>query len=232
MILISMKQNSLIILLLFITLTLQAKIKPVANYNFGKSGNVTYAVAPETISPVKGGNKLTAVGRPLFYADAPGEKAMKGEGSVLFNGNGDGYQSDKSYGTPGENILFEVWVKARTLDYGGEGKNQQRVVVANGNGKTGYVIAQHGLQWVLISGGSGTTVIGDVIKGQWVHLAMVADDKSTSVWYNGEKTGSFNRTKSIVPSFSIACDENGDASFYGDIYEVRYSTFDNGKFDP
>lgn len=228
-----MKQiSSVITLLLFTTLILQAKVKPVAHYNFGRSGNVTYAVAPETISPVKGGNKLTAVGRPLFYADAPGEKAMKGEGCVLFNGNGDGYKTDKSFGTPEGNILLEVWVKALALDYGGDGKNQQRVVAAIGNSKTGYVIAQRGLQWVLISGGSGTTVIGDVIKGQWVYLAMVSDDKNASVWYNGEKTGSFNRTKSIAPSFSIACDENGKASFSGDIYEVRYSSFENGKFDP
>jgi len=224
--------SSVTILLLLITSVLQAKVKPIAHYKFGRAGNVTYAIAPETISPLKGGNKLAASGRPVFYADAPGEKAMQSEGSVLFNGKEDGYKVDKSYGTADDNILFEVWAKARTLDYGGDGKNQLRVVAANGNGKAGYVIAQRGKQWVLISGGSGATVIGDVIKGQWVHLAMAADGKNTTVWYNGKETGSFNRTKSVAPSFSIACGENGSASFYGDIYEVRYSTFDTGKFDP
>ncbi len=228
-----MRQISLVIALLLLTnLILLAKIKPVAHYNFGRTGNVTYATAPESISPLKGGYQLIASGRPVFYADAPGDKALQSEGSLLFNGKGDGYKIDKSFGKPDDNTLFEVWVKARTLTYGDDGKNQQRVVAANGNDKTGYVIAQRGLQWVLLSGGSGTTVIGDVIKGQWVHLAMVADGKNTSVWYNGKKTGSFNRTKSIASSFSIACDQNGNSSFYGDIYEVRVSTFDNGKFDP
>ncbi|MGV8095401.1 MAG: hypothetical protein AB2L24_26410 [Mangrovibacterium sp.] len=35
----------------------------------------------------------------------------------------------------------------------------------------------------------------------------------------------------FAPNFSIACDESGKAAFHGEIYEVRYSTFDSGKFD-
>ena len=85
-----MKNICLTFVLLWACMGLNAKVKPVVHYNFGKSGNVTYAVAPETIKPIKGSDVLEAVGKPVFYADAPGNKKMKGEGGILFNGKNDG----------------------------------------------------------------------------------------------------------------------------------------------
>lgn len=224
-------KNIILIMMLFSCIFTQAKIKVITHYNFGRSGNVTYATAPQEIVSRTNGTKLQVAGHPVFYADAPGDKAMKGEGAILFNGNGDGYTGTQSYGSPTDNMLFEVWVKPRTLDHGDSHQNQLKVIAANGNGKDGYILGQRGKQWILLSGGSGITVVGDVIKDQWVHLAAVADGKNCTVWMNGKKTGSFNRTKAFAPSFYIATSENQAESFNGDLYEVRYSTFDSGKFD-
>lgn len=60
--------------LMALTLLAEAKVRPIVHYNFGKSGNVTYAVAPEKLTPLAGKGELVAVGRPVFYADAPGDK--------------------------------------------------------------------------------------------------------------------------------------------------------------
>lgn len=70
-------------------------------------------MAPERLEPVTGKGSLVAVGRPVFYADAPGDKKMKGEGGILFNGDGDGYKQASAVGIPTDNQVLEVWVKPR-----------------------------------------------------------------------------------------------------------------------
>lgn len=209
---------------LLLSTGLYAKVKPVAHYNFGRSGNVSFASAPDQLTPEVGKGALTAVGSPLFYADAPKDKAMKGEGSILFSGKGDGYQGKQAFGTPKENMVLEVWVKPRDAE-------KNAIIVANGNGKEGYTFWQRGHTWMFNSGGSGSLSFGEVIKGQWVHLAAVVDKEKGSVWLNGKKMGTFNPTKAIAPFFSIALSEEGKDPFNGEVYEVRYSTFANGTFN-
>jgi hypothetical protein len=209
----------------------QKKFKTIIHYNFGKSGNVSFAIAPESIQPITGTGNLKAVGRPVFYADAPSQKAIKGEGSILFNGTSDGYAVKNAYGNPDDNMVMEVWVKPRTLEHDGNQK-QLHVVVANGNGKQGYVIAQRGKQWVFISGGSGSSVIGDVAKGQWTHLAAVLENGNGSLWINGKKTKTFNKTKNFAQNFSVATSDEAKDAFNGELYEMRYCTFANGGFKP
>lgn len=206
--------------------TAHAKVKPVAHYNFGKSGNVSFAVAPESMEPVKGSDNLSALGRPLFYADAPSDKAAKGQGCILFDGKVDGYHMDKALGAATDNMVLEVWVKAREV--GGK----PGIVVANGNNKGGYMIAQRGNKWAFESGSTGTITMGEVIKGQWTHLAGVIEKGKGSVWVNGKKTKEFRATKEYKPNFSIALSDEKKDPFHGEIYEVRYSTFDPGEFNP
>ncbi len=223
------KRTTLTVALVVLCFFAEAKVKPVVHYNFGKSGN---AVAPDKLKPVTGTGELTALGRPVFYADAPGNKKMKGEGGLLFNGDGDGYRLANPFGTPAENQMLEVWVKPRHNRQREQKKHSSQVVVANGNGKEGYVIVRKGDKWQLISGSSGVVTIGEVAEDVWTHLAMVVDGEKGSVWLNGKKTGIFNPTKAIASNFSIAVSEEGKEAFYGEIYEVRYSTFTAGKFDP
>ncbi len=222
------KVGFLFFCLLLTNSTVVAKVKTVLHYNFGKSGNVTYAIAPEQIRPVTGDEVLQVVGNPVFYADAPGDKKMRGEGSILFNGKEDGYRLTHALGDPAENQILEVWVKPRLNTT--EGKTQ--IVVANGNGKEGYVIAQKNNRWILISGGSNVVEIGEVAKDVWTHLAMVIEEKEGTTWFNGEKAGTFNPTKGHSPNFSIAISEKEEEAFNGEIYEIRYSTFKKGAFDP
>lgn len=223
-----MKRVAITTVLLGLCMLVDAKVKPVVHYNFGKAGNVTYAVAPGEVEPLVGKGSLVATGRPVFYADAPGDKKMKGEGGILFNGTEDGYLQNQSWGAPADNQVLEVWVKPRTAGQ----KNQSQVVVANGNGKEGYVIAQQGDQWVLISGGAGVVGIGEVARNVWTHLAMVIDGGEGSVWMNGKKVKTFHPTKALAANFSVAISEEKKEPFHGEIYEVRYSTFAADKFNP
>ena len=130
------KKMTLAVAGISLSLFAEAKIKPVVHYNFGKSGNVTYAVAPDKLAPVVGKGELVAVGRPVFYADAPGDKKMKGEGGILFNGNGDGYRLSEAVGLPADNQVWEIWVKPR-IDVQADGREQ--VLLSNGTGKQGYL---------------------------------------------------------------------------------------------
>ena len=131
------KRTTLTVALAVLCFFAEAKVKPVVHYNFGKSGNVTYAVAPDKLKPVTGTGELTALGRPVFYADAPGNKKMKGEGGLLFNGDGDGYRLANPFGASAENQVLEVWVKPRHEGVRGKDNRSTQVVVANGNGKKG-----------------------------------------------------------------------------------------------
>lgn len=224
-----MKRTFLLLGFLGVCALAGAKVKPIVHYNFGKSGNVTYASTPEQLSPIVGKGQLEAVGRPVFYADAPGDKKMKGEGGILFNGKGDGYRFAQSPVTPGENQLLEVWVKPRGAK--SAGKEDWQAVVACGSPAEGYTFVQRDNQWCLLSGGAGIVEIGEAVPNTWTHLAMVVDGGEGLVYLNGKKTKKFDLTKAVAPNFSVAVAADGTHSFYGEIYEVRYSTFAPGKFD-
>lgn len=225
----NLRKKILLLLLVMWNLSVTAKVKPIVHYNFGRVGNVTYAVAPEKIMPVFGRGELVVVGRPVFYADAPGDKKLKGEGGILFNGNGDGYGLTESFGSSSENQVLEVWAKPRT---GAEKAGSEQVLLAHGTGKDGYVFTHKGGHWYLTLGGSRRVEVGEVSHNAWVHLAMVVEDGKGSVWMNGKKAGTFKPTQAIAPCFSLAISEDGKSSFYGEVYEIRYSTFATGKFHP
>ncbi len=227
-----MKRTILLIAFLSIWFASSAKIKVVSYINFGKTGNITYAAAPAEVYSEDSKLKLQATGSPLFNAEAPFGKALNGDGCILFNGKGDGYFGILSAGQVIDNIVLEVWVKARTLDHGDGHQNVSRTVVAIGSLDDGYAIAQRGKQWVLVTGKSKVVIIGNVIPNQWVHLAAVSDGKEGSVWLNGKKSDLFTPTNPEGTNFSIATSLNKKGqSFNGDIYEVRFSTFKNSEFD-
>lgn len=53
-----MKNIIVLVLCGLISGSTHAKVKPIVHYNFGKAGNVTYAVAPEEVTPVKRNRKF------------------------------------------------------------------------------------------------------------------------------------------------------------------------------
>lgn len=214
-----------------------AQIKVISHLNFGKTGNISYVSAPSEVYSSDSKIKLKSVGDPVFNAEAPMGKALKGDGCILFHGNGDGYTGTQPIGKAGDNMILEVWVKARTHTHGKTHKrdiDRIRPVVTNGVMGDGYSIAQKGKKWVLAGGKSGNVDIGNVILNQWVHLAAVRDGDSGTVWRDGKQTNTFTPATSYGPGFSIAASLTGKypSYFNGDIYEIRYSTFKKGAFDP
>lgn len=205
----------------------QAEVKPELHYNFGRVGGVTYVLAPQRLTPQVGSGTLQAAGRPVFYADAPGDKKMQGEGGILFNGQQDGYHMAQAIGQAKTNQVLEVWAKSRTLETSGK----LSTVVAHGNGKHGYLIALRDNRWLFVSGGQCVIDIGPALKNVWTHLAMVIAEGEGSVWINGKRMATFVPTQTIAPNFSLACSES-EVNFHGEIYEVRYSTFADKAFDP
>ena len=233
----SVKRTLIFILLMSILITGSAKVKVKVHFNFGKVGNITYAPAPGEIYSDDSKFKLEATGNPVFNAEAPLGKGATGDGCLLFHGQGDGYTAAKSIGQPSDNIVLEVWVKARTFTHGetkGTNIDAIRPIVSNGTVGDGYTIAQRAKQWVLVAGNSRYVVIGDVILDQWVHLAAVRDGDNGTVWRNGKQTNTFSPATSYASGFAIGISLTGKVpvSFNGDIYELRYSTFDKGAFDP
>lgn len=227
-----MKRLILFIIITSLIFDAKAKIKVIAHFNFGKAGNVTYASAPEAVFSESSKIKLTVQGNPVFNADSPSERSTNGDGCILFNGRNDGYTGSQAIGQASDNMVFEVWVKASTLDHGDGHQNVTRTIVADGNLENGYTIAQRGKQWVLVAGPSRITIIGNVIPNEWVHLAALKDGKEGSVWMNGKQTNIFIPGTSYAPNFSIATTSGKRGkSFNGNIYEVRYSTFQTGEFD-
>lgn len=73
-----------------------AKVKPVAHYNFGKSGNVSFAVAPESVDLTKN-MKL-----PLYYTGLKGKATIIGE-----DGSKKAYQLNEK-----EELTLPVSIKA------------------------------------------------------------------------------------------------------------------------
>lgn len=222
-----MKRTALAFLLLSLSrLVAQAEIKPVVHYNFGKAGNVTYAATPTVLHPAVGRGELRSAGQPVFYADAPADRKLKGEGSILFDGRQDGYRQEQALGTADGNRVLEIWVKAAGPD-----TLARQTVVSHGTATNGYAVVRHEGQWRLLCAGQETE-IGAVVPGRWTHLAVAIDQGKGTLWYDGHKSGEFLPSASLAPNFSVAVSESGTEAFRGSIYEIRYSAFADGAFRP
>lgn len=204
-----------------------ADVVPTAHYNFGQAGNVTYAIAPEKVESKTGSDTLSVVGTPLFYADAPADKVLKGEGGILFKDKESGYKMDKAIGKPSENQLMEVWVKATEIPR----NDKVHIVVGNGKDADGYAIGIRKNKWVVAS--KDVVNVGDAKKDEWVHIAAVVENGSGTVYLNGAKVASFSPAKEFSPHFSLASATSEETeNFHGMIYEARVSTFKKGEFKP
>ena len=82
-----------VLVLLGVFINTFATIKEVFNFNFGKSGNVSFTAAPSQIKSQTGEDILSAQGAPLIYMDAPESHRMKGEGCIFFKTQQDWYEN-------------------------------------------------------------------------------------------------------------------------------------------
>ncbi|MEN7547993.1 GDSL-type esterase/lipase family protein [Rapidithrix thailandica] len=208
------------------------------HFLLGEEGNVTYAVAPASVKArldaqaetrEKAAVVLKRQGKPVFFASTP---ANKPGGAVLFNGKSDFYHTAQALGKASENFVLEVWVKARQEDEKDPYGLPLHVVLAHGDRKGGYLIAQQTNNWVLQVTGEKTMNIAKVTEGLWTHIALVADTKGNYIYVNGKKTASFSRTHKLNPNFSLGGLPHEKAFFFGEIYEARYTALSQAEADP
>lgn len=217
---------------IFIDISAQSQQLVKAYFNTGKAGAVTFAAAPDLLIDLGGqGNDLKKKGSALFFADAPADKRLKGEGSVLFKDTG-GYSISKTLGQATEKFILETWLKASSLHPNYEGRNIYNTALAFGDNYKGYLIAQRSGEWILvIDGKESDKPIAKASVNDWIHLALVSNGKQGTIYVNGEKKDNFELAKDIAPNFSVGFNgKNG--YFQGLVYEVRLSTYGSAKFNP
>ncbi|MFA5814290.1 MAG: LamG-like jellyroll fold domain-containing protein [Bacteroidales bacterium] len=203
-----------------------------AYFNTGKAGSVTFAAAPDVLKDLSGqGNDLTRSGSPQFFADAPADKKLEGEGSILFKDAG-GYSLNKTLGHPSEKFILETWLNASSINPDPDRPNRYSTALAFGDNNKGYLIAQRAEDWILVIDGKVVTKpIAKVSANDWIHIALISDGRQGTVYINGEKRDPFELAKEIAPNFSVGF--NGKNGYFkGMVYEVRLSNYGSAKFNP
>lgn len=202
---------------------------PLAHYNMGRSGTVTYATAPETLTALTGRVSLNRKGQPVFFADAPADKKLTGEGAILFQDNA-GYSSNGILHNSGSPFIMETWVQASSRQTSGT-RGKSAVLYYGGAGK-GYEIYLEGGEWVLRVNGTGAKApIGKVTPGEWAHIALVCSERTVTVYLNGRKTTVSGPAASFAADSLFLGAHHGLPAFAGLIYDVRLSKFPGSRFD-
>jgi hypothetical protein len=204
----------------------------VAHYNMGRSGAVTYATSSEVLTDLSGhGYHLKRNGQPVFFADAPADKKLNGEGSVSFK-DGGSYQIASNFDTPAVPYLLEGWIQANSRQGSDDKSRKIGVALAYGDDKAGYVISQKEDRWVVsIDGEEHAKHLSMVVPGEWIHIALLNEGKTVSIYVNGIKTlQALKPAKAVSANFSIGA--LGKAKYFnGLIYEVRLTSLNRSKFD-
>ena len=202
-----------------------AQTQTLAHYELGQDGLVTYAAAAaKLIDRSENGFDLAVQGDPVFFASAP-EHATGG--SILFDGDGDGYVMPRAIGGAADDFVLEAWANAREAQ-----ADALQGVVALGHGGLGYSIARQGEEWLAFVGGIGPFSMGTLREGRWTHLALVAVDDDCSLYRDGRRVGTFRRAAGLAASFALGCIESGKHEFHGLIHEARLSAVVGENFDP
>lgn len=201
-------------------------------YNMGRAGAVTYATAPDTLRPVAGGPVLKRNGQPLFFADAPAEKKLNGEGAVLFKDNA-GYASRGNVGQGAANFVLEIWLQANARQGAADRLPERTSVLLYGGGGKGYAIGRENDEWTLrVNNAASGAAIAKVIPGEWVHIALAVANGKASVFVNGKKSAANVNAAGDTPDSLFLGAIRRIPAFSGLIYETRLTPLQNGKFNP
>lgn len=201
-----------------------AEVQVQAHYSLK---GVRDAVAPQVLHDQAGVSPdLTRHGSPRIVADAPGGRRTEYNSSIRFEEPGQCYSVATNL-VAGDHFVVEAWITAaKEMDEG------WHAVVANGNGASGFLIAQHGDEWVVLVSGVGVARLGDVYAREWTHVAVVKSRGVVSGWLNGQRVCDVPNLGGGAANFSIGATAPGREAFQGEIAEVRYATFASGQFDP
>ncbi|XZE53542.1 LamG domain-containing protein [Planctomycetaceae bacterium SH139] len=225
-----MKTTRLLLLIiseLAAVLPVFAEVNPIAHYNLQGQGGIRDTAAPPTISgQVKGAPELTRQGSPKIMTSSPLPRRQVSDSSIKFENDEHCYNTNRNLAN-GSNFVVEVWAYATKADDPG-----WHAVLANGNGGTGFLIAQNDDSWKVLVGGTGDVTLGKVVPETWTHLAIVKEGGTCSGWINGTRVGPLPDLGVGAANFSIGATAPGKEPLRGWISEARVSTFETGKFEP
>lgn len=204
-----------------------AEVEPKAHYNLQGQGGIRDTAAPEILkSLAPGGPDLIRQGSPKIMTNSPVARRQISDSSIKFEADNQCYGAGVNL-AGGDNFVVEVWAYASKATDGG-----WHAVLANGNGGSGFLIAQNGGDWKVLVGGTGDTSLGKVVPETWTHLAVVKESGRCTGWLDGKKTADLPNLGGGAPNFSLGATAPGKEPFRGWISEARVSTFKPGKFEP
>ncbi len=210
-----------------------AQERPGVTYNMGRAGAVTYATAPDTLWPSAGARlALRRKGQPLFFADAPAEKKLAGEGAVLFKENA-GYVSQGAAGLAQQDFVLEVWVQANARQGATDRLPAKTSVLAYGGAGKGYAIYRENNAWTLSANGTtAVSPIGTITPGEWAHIAIAVTGNKAVAYLNGKKTAAEVSVPRPAGDTLILGSAMRMEAFSGLIYEARITSMAGRKFNP
>lgn len=221
-----MKLTRSLILALALAQPLLAEVQPLAHYNLQGEGGVRDTAAPATLAgQVKDAPALNRQGSPKIMSNSPEPRRQVSDSSIKFENDDQCYSTGKNLAS-GDRFVVEVWAYATKGNDAG-----LHAVLANGNGGSGFLIAQNGDQWQVFVGGVGGTSIGKVTPEKWTHLAVVREGGTCSAWIDGVRAGDLPGLGGGAANFSLGASAPGKESFHGWISEARVSTFKPGDFE-
>ena len=206
--------------------TASAAVQEVAHYNLKGAGGIRDTAAPEVWkSLAPGGPDLARHGSPKVMSNGPEARRMEFDSSVKFEDPGQCYAVANNL-VSGDNFVVEAWAYALKGNAAG-----WHAVLANGNGASGFLLAQNDNQWSVLAGGVGSVNLGPVQPETWTHLAIVKDAGQVTGWLNGSKVCALPDVGGGLANFSIGATSPNNDCFAGWVAEVRYATFAPGQFD-
>lgn len=228
-----MKTTGIMMALAASVITVSAQQRPAMHYNMGRAGAVTYATAPDTLWPVAGQRlALKRKGQPLFFADAPAEKKLAGEGAVLFKENA-AYIAQGAAGIAQQDFVLEAWVQANARQGATDRLPAKTAVLFFGGAGKGYAICRENNTWTLYGNGTAAaSPIGNITPGEWAHIAIAVTGNNAVAYLNGKKTSATIATARPATDTLILGSAARMEAFSGLIYEARISPLAGGKFNP
>jgi uncharacterized Zn-binding protein involved in type VI secretion len=192
-------------------------VSTVVYYRLGEADEGAAAGNPsgDTTTDSAGLQNLTLAGWAPTYA---AETGVTGS-TLCLAVDGGGYRHDSPLFEDPDNWGVEAWVLSETT-------SENRAIVYHGNSSnSGMGIYQIGDRYQGLIGGVAFVGGTPIVTGEWVHLALVVDNGSTTFYVNGTASGTPagrpNPPTSADSAFSLGLKNDGVETFSGRVDEVR-----------
>ena len=141
-------------------------------------------------------------------------------------GGSQGYY-DIGYDAPEDNVGLEIWVRTFNTT------QNDITIFSTGSNADGISVGYSGGWFGAVSSVAGVGFVQpwNYTAGDWVHLAIVRENGTSTFFVNGVATGTSGATPNNATMTHMAVKAGGTSGFFdGDIAEARIFTFDTGEF--